>query len=271
VQVLSLPAHNPGPETGSGNSTYLVPGPHPLLIDAGVGDPRHLDAVARALGGAPLARVIVTHNHSDHAAGVTALAARWPGATFAKFPWPERDDRYAVHWAALEDGQVVEAGGGRLVVVWTPGHAPDHVCLFDPERKVLFGGDLLVRGSTVVIPASAGGSLARYLASLERVRALHPSRVLPAHGEPIDHAEALIDAYVEHRLQREGRILAALAGGAATPAAIVPLAYDDLRPELVAFARDSVLAHLVKLEEEGRVRREGERWRMENGECRMKN
>jgi len=261
VHVLTLPAHNPGPETGAGNNTYLVPGPRPLLIDAGVGDPRHLDEVGRALGNTPLARVIVTHNHSDHAAGVTALAARWPGAVFSKFPWPGRDGRYAVGWVPLEDGQVVEAGAGRLVVVWTPGHAPDHVCLFDPESKVLFGGDLLVRGSTVVIPASAGGSLARYLTSLERVRELHPSRVLPAHGDPIDHPEALIDAYVEHRLQRERRILEALAAGAATPASIVPLAYDALRPELVAFARDSVLAHLVKLEEEEKVRRDGEEWR----------
>ncbi len=265
MHVLTLPAHNPGPETGSGNNTYLVPGRHPLLIDAGVGDPRHLDEVARALGDAPLATVVVTHNHSDHAAGVTALAARWPGVTFRKFPWPGRDGRYAVGWVPLEDGRLVEVGGGRLAVVWTPGHAPDHVCLFDPESKLLFGGDLLVRGSTVVIPASAGGSLAQYLASLERVRTLHPSRVLPAHGEPIDHAEALIDAYVEHRRQRERRILEALAAGAANPATIVPLAYDALRPELVAFARDSVLAHLIKLEEERRVgRNENGEWRIED-------
>jgi len=265
VTLLRLPAHNPSPETLSGNNTYLVPGRRPLLIDAGVGDPRHIDEVARALGGEPLATVVVTHNHSDHAAGVTALGRRWPGVTFRKFPWPERDDRYAVGWVPLEDGELVEAGRGSLAVVWTPGHAPDHLCLFDRESKVLFGGDLLVRGSTVVIPASAGGSLAQYLASLERVRALHPSRVLPAHGEPIDHAEALIDAYLEHRRQRERRILEALAAGATTPAGIVPLAYDALRPELVAFARDSVLAHLIKLQEEGRVsRREEGGWRIEN-------
>jgi len=158
------------------------------------------------------------------------------------------------------DGQEVAAGDGRLVVVRTPGHAPDHVCLFEPESRLLFGGDLLVRGGTVVIPASAEGSLAQYLASLARVRALRPSRVLPAHGGPIDDAEALIDAYVAHRLDRERRVLDALAAGATTPAAIVPLAYDALAPALVAFARDTVLAHLIKLEEEGSVRREGEEW-----------
>ena len=239
-------------------------GPRPLLIDAGVGDSRHVEEVARALEGRPLAIVVVTHNHSDHASGVTALAARWPAATFCKFPWPERDDRYPVAWAPLRDGQEIEAGGRRLLVVWTPGHAPDHVCLFDEDSRVLFGGDLLVRGSTVVIPASTGGSLVQYLASLERVRDLHASRVLPAHGAPIEQVGALIDEYVEHRRQREARILEALAAGAATPDAIVPLAYDGLSPELVAFACDSVLAHLVKLESEGRIRKAGGEWRIEN-------
>jgi len=261
VRVLTISAYNPGPRTGAGNKTYLVSGASPLLIDAGVGDPRHLDEVARALGDAP-PRVIVTHNHSDHASGVTALAGRWPGATFFKFPWPGSDDRYDVGWTPLEDGQAVEAGDGRLVVVWTPGHAPDHVCLFDPESRLLFGGDLLVRGGTVVIPASAGGSLAQYLDSLDRVRALHPLRVLPAHGEPIDDPEALVDAYVEHRRGRERQILDALVAGAATPADIVSRVYEALHPGLVAFARDSVLAHLIKLEEDGRARRVGERWEL---------
>jgi len=265
VLALTIPAFNPSPQTGAGNNTYLLPGREPLLVDAGVGDPRHLDEVERALGGAPLARVVVTHHHSDHAAGIAAIAARWPDAARLKKPWPERDGRYGVSWAPVDDGDEIPAGDGSLVAVWTPGHAPDHLCLFDVESRTLFGGDLMVRGNTVVIPASHGGSLSQYLASLERVRRLHPARVLPAHGEPIDHAEALIDVYIEHRTQREAQILAALAGGASTPAAIVPRVYDALPPALIDFARESVLAHLVKLEGEGSVRRVAEKWEVGSG------
>ena len=260
-----LPAFNPGPLTGAGNNTYLIPGPEPLLVDAGVGDPRHLDALAEALGGVPLARVVVTHDHADHASGAAALLARWPGVTLLKMPWPGRDRRdgrggVRVDAAGRRRRPRGRPGDGfRLQVVWTPGHAPDHVCLFEPAGRVLFGGDLLVQNDTVVIPASDGGSLTQYLASLARVRALVPSRVLPAHGPAIDDPAALIDRYVEHRRAREAQILRALAAGPLTPADIVARVYVGLKPALVDFARESVLAHLVKLEEEGKVTREGGR------------
>ncbi len=258
MDLVALSAFNPSPLTGAGNNTYLIPGPEPLLVDAGVGDPRHLDAVAAALDGVPLARVVVTHNHSDHASGAAAVAARWPGVTLLKMPWPARD---RVAWTPLAEGDELAAGDVRLRVVWTPGHAPDHVCLFEPAGRVLFGGDLLVQNDTVVIPASHGGSLTQYLASLERVRALAPSRVLPAHGPAIDDVVALIERYVEHRRQRERQILRALASGPVTPADIVARVYVGLNPALEPFARESVLAHLVKLEEEGRaIRNEDGKW-----------
>jgi glyoxylase-like metal-dependent hydrolase (beta-lactamase superfamily II) len=147
-----------------------------------------------------------------------------------------------------------------LRVVTTPGHAPDHICLFDPASRTLFGGDLIVKGSTVMIPASAGGSLQDYLDSLQRVRALAPRRVLPAHGPPIDDPDALIAEYVAHRAQREEQVLAALASGARDPAAIVARVYVGLVPALVGAAEESVTAHLLKLESEGRVRRVGRGW-----------
>jgi len=257
--VIILTAFNPSPRTGAGNHTYLFTGPEPLLVDAGVGDPRHLEAIAAALGSTPLAQVVVTHNHADHASGVDALAARWPSAVFLKKPWPGRDDRHGVRWRPLEDGDLVRAGDVELTAVWTPGHAPDHLCLYDVARGELYGGDLLVRGGTVVIPASAGGSLAQYLASLERVRALAPVRVHPAHGPAIEDPAALIDEYVAHRELRESQVAAALASGDTTPAAITARVYPALDPALLDFAEDSVLAHLIKLEEEGRA------WRGPNG------
>jgi glyoxylase-like metal-dependent hydrolase (beta-lactamase superfamily II) len=273
MRVRLIPGHNPGPFTGSGTNTYLLPGAAPALIDAGPGDPRHLDEVAEALDpgdGTPpasLAWILVTHAHSDHAAGSAALVARWPRAIAAKLPWPEKDARYAVSFAPLADAEVVPAGDATLWVVHTPGHAPDHVCFFEPHSGILFGGDLVVNGGTVMIPASSGGSLAHYLASLNRVLDLQPRRILPAHGPPIEQPAPLLRSYLAHRRLRERQVLDLLAEGPLSIRDLVGLIYADLAGELRGAASESVLAHLVKLRDEGSVAEEGEpgtvsRWRL---------
>lgn len=259
MRVTTLHAGNPGPMTGSGNWTYLVPGDAPVLIDAGVGVPAHVDAILDAASGGP-AMVVVTHAHSDHIAGAPALHARAPQARFLKWPWPERDGRYAAPWSPLGDGQLIATGEGPLEVIHTPGHAPDHVALWHADSRTVFTGDLLVKGSTVVIPASAGGSLRAYLASLARVAALGPARALPAHGPAIDDPPALIASYVRHRQMRETQVLDALAAGDATPAAIAERLYPILEPALMPMAEESVLAHLWKLADEGRAVRDGDHW-----------
>lgn len=263
MRVTCIPAWNPGHYTGAGNNTYLLDGREPTLVDAGTGELRHLDAVAEALAGRPLARVLVTHAHSDHASGAPAIAARWPGVRFFKRPWPDRDARYAVPWQPIDDGDLVPAGDGTLRVLHTPGHAPDHLAFFDEASRVLFAGDLLVADSTVVIPASHGGDLVAYLASLERVRALAPTRVLPAHGPPIDDAAALVDRYLAHRRERERQVLAVLRElGTLTVDVLIARIYPDLAPELQTAARETLLAHLAKLEAEGRLLRDGDEWRV---------
>jgi glyoxylase-like metal-dependent hydrolase (beta-lactamase superfamily II) len=259
--ILSLPAFNPGPYTGQGNNTYLIAGREPLLVDAGVGDPRHLDAIAAALAGAPLARVLVTHNHSDHIKGIEAVAVRWPEAVLLKKSLPERDQKYAVRWTPVRDRDEVPAGDIRLRIFETPGHAPDHLCLFDETSRVLFAGDLLMRRGTVVIPPTHGGSLGQYLRSLEKMLALLPSRVLPAHGPPFDDAEEVIHRYLAHRLERQAQIVRALEEGAGDLDEVLSRVYVGLRGEMVGAARETILAHLIKLEEEGRAARDGEgRW-----------
>lgn len=256
MHFLVLPAGNPGPYTGrTGNNTYLLPGAEPALIDAGVGDPAHLDAIADALAGASLARVIVTHAHSDHAAGAKTIAARWPSARFLKMPWPDRDDRYDVAWDALQHGGQVRAGDEDLEVVHTPGHAPDHIALWHAASRTLFGGDLAVKGTTVVIPGGRGGSLSDYLRSLERVLALEPAVLLPSHGPAIHGAEiaGLVRGYIEHRQQRERQIVELLRAGPMTADALVAAMYPAVHPQLTEAARYSVLAHLLKLQAESRV------------------
>jgi glyoxylase-like metal-dependent hydrolase (beta-lactamase superfamily II) len=254
MKFFTLQANNAGVYTGrTGNNTYLLPGAEPALIDAGIGDPAHVAALDEHLRHAPLARVIVTHAHSDHASGAEAIAARWPAAEFVKMPWPDRDGRYAVTWRPLRDSETVRAGDVLLEAIHTPGHAPDHVCLWHESSRSLFCGDLASRGTSVVIPGGRGGSVREYLQSLERVIALQPAVLLPSHGPAIYDVERTLRHAIDHRLAREQQIVDLLAAAPRSIDALLAAMYPAIHPQLQAAARDSVLAHLVKLEEEGRV------------------
>src|SRR6266508_79154 len=234
---ILIAAGNPSEWTGpSGNNTWLLPGRAPALIDAGVGNPEHVEAVARALDGAPLARVLITHWHPDHVKGLPALRDRWSGLVVVE--------------AA---GAPVPAGDGQLEIIPTPGHSPDHLCFFDREAGDLYCGDLARKGGTIVIPARKGGDLRAYLASLALVRALAPRRLLPGHGPIVDDPAALIDEYLAHRQKREQQILQAILEGARTVDAIVRRVYPALPESLSDAAADSVRAHLKKLRDEGRA------------------
>jgi glyoxylase-like metal-dependent hydrolase (beta-lactamase superfamily II) len=248
--------------TGSGNWTWLLRGRVPTLIDAGVGEAGHLDELERALEGQRLAQVLVTHGHRDHAAGATAIARRMPSVRFLKMPWPERDRRWPVTWTAVLDGATIDAGDTPATVIHTPGHSPDHVCLWHEQTRTLFGGDLAIDGTTVWIPVSLGGDLTSYLASLDRVLALNSSRIYPAHGPVIDNPAALLRRYVAHRRDRERQIIDALRNGITTPGAIVASMYRGLGEGLAMRAEETVIAHLQKLERDGVARRDAEAWHM---------
>ena len=232
-----VPAGNPSEWTGpTGNNTWLILGREPALIDAGTGQPEHVESVARALDGAPLVRVLITHWHPDHVKGLPALKARWPKLT------------------VVDGGAApVQAGDGVLEIVPTPGHSPDHLCFFERASGDLFCGDLARRGGTIVIPASKGGDLKAYLESLRRIRALNPRRLLPGHGPIVDDPIGLIDEYLAHRAAREQQILKAILEGARTVPEIVRRVYPALPEALSDAAAESVRSHLAKLRDDGRT------------------
>jgi glyoxylase-like metal-dependent hydrolase (beta-lactamase superfamily II) len=243
-----LHAGNPSPLTGRGNNTWLIDGALPTLIDAGVGAPDHLDAISEALGDRPLARVLVTHGHADHASGVPALRERWPRLDVFKWPLPGEQGSHP-----LSDGQTLRAGDGELIVLHTPGHAVDHVCFWNRGARHLFAGDMVVAGTTVMIPAGRGGNLREYLGSLRQLKALDAERIYPGHGPVIDHPSDIIDEYLAHRDLRERQILACLRDGLTDPDLMVDRIYAGLDEKLRQAARLTVEAHLEKLREEGRA------------------
>lgn len=245
---LLVPAGNASAWTGpTGNNTWLLRGARPTLIDAGIGAPEHIDALDRALHGTPLLLVLITHSHVDHLSGWPTVNARWPGAGMRIHPGLRHDER-------------VPAGDSELRVVHTPGHSPDHCCFFDERSGDLYCGDLARLGGTVVIPATRGGNLAQYLDSLRRVSSLNSKRLLPGHGPIVEDPRGLIDQYLKHRAERDEQIVRAVRERPRTPAEIVREVYPDLASGLEQAARETVLAHLIKLRDEGRLRQDGESW-----------
>jgi glyoxylase-like metal-dependent hydrolase (beta-lactamase superfamily II) len=223
-------APNPSPLTLDGTNTWLVAG---WVVDPGPADPAHVDAVAAAAGEAA-AGIVLTHSHSDHAEGAEPLAARLGG--------PE---------VVLPDG---DGRVGPFAAIATPGHSPDSVCLL--HKRVLFSGDtVLGAGSVFVAPGQ--GSLAAYLASLERLMSLELDAICPGHGPVVDDPQAKLREYRDHRLEREAKVLAALAAGARTRDELLGHAWSEVdfaaAPLLRVAAAATLAAHLEKLAGEGRL------------------
>ena len=241
--VRRVLAPNPGPFTGPGTNTWVV-GDEPVkvVIDPGPDDAGHLAGIEKALGGAALGIVVVTHSHADHLELAEALAGRHH-AQVARFP-------------ELADGDVVRIGMLSLTALHTPGHAPDHLSLWMPDDHVLFSGDLILgRGSSMVTYPE--GDVAAYLRSLDRVADLEPRMLFPGHWDPVQDPPAKIAEYREHRLARERQVMDAVREQPGTAGELTRRIYapevGESEPLLQA-AEMTLRAHLRKLVDEGRVR-----------------
>lgn len=255
-RVLGL---NPGMMTGPGTNTYLVGRGDPILIDTGAGVPEYVPLLEGYLGERGFSqpsRVLLTHRHRDHLGGVEQLRARFRGLRVSKMR--HRDAALPEPIDDLRDGETVHGDGVTLVPVYTPGHASDHLCYYLVEERALFTGDVILGGSTTVIPAD-DGDLLEYLASLRRLLSLDVRRIYPAHGPVIEDGPGIIREYLEHRMLRERQIVEALGDHVETIPAIVKRIYVDVAPALHPVAALSVESHLKKLAREGRAREDKER------------
>lgn len=251
---------NPSPFTGPGTNTYLVGmnGDRPLIIDTGMGRPEWLELLRAHLaecGNPTLDRCLMTHGHPDHVGGGNQLQSLFPEITSFKHPWPEVDAGHGLDFTPIQHGECFEGGADyTLQAVFSPGHAPDHMCflLTNEDEKALFTGDVILGVGTTVIPRT-GGDLGAYLNTLRHLLELDVDRIYPGHGPVIENPQEKITFYLEHRLERETQILTELQGGAKSVTAIVKSIYRDYPENLHAAAGQSVTSHLDKLEAEGRV------------------
>jgi len=247
MKIDRILANNPGVFTGPGTNTWVLDDGHGevVIIDPGPVDTRHAKAVMTAVGTRKVVSVLVTHTHLDHAPLANPLARDLdvPAVGYAPGPLFEPDER-------LLDGATLPVGQLNLKVVHTPGHADDHLCF--RARDVLFTGDHILGGSSVMVE-----SMGPYLKSLEKLKNTGLERLHPGHGPDMEEPDAVIDWYLAHRRQRHEQVLEAVVGGYSTAPEIVQAVYTDVDPSLYPLAEQSVLAHLILLNEEGRIALEG--------------
>jgi glyoxylase-like metal-dependent hydrolase (beta-lactamase superfamily II)/8-oxo-dGTP pyrophosphatase MutT (NUDIX family) len=269
AHVVRVTAPNPGPMTGPGTNSYLVgAGTHWTVIDPGPAIAEHVralqDVAATLASGARIEHILVTHTHRDHSPGAAPLAAAtgapvW-GRCAAHPEW--QDDTFAPAHELADGERLALAPGVTLRVLHTPGHASNHLCYLFEGEKTLFTGDHVMQGSTVVINPP-DGDMAAYLRSLEALLGEDLEWLAPGHGFLVADPPGALRALIAHRLQREAKVVAALQRhlDAADVKALVPEVYDDVSRALHGMAERSLLAHLIKLEGDGRAAREAGAWR----------
>jgi glyoxylase-like metal-dependent hydrolase (beta-lactamase superfamily II) len=265
--IRIVPVRTPTLPPATHTNVYLVGEARLVAIDPASPWPDEqaaLDAVVDGLAaaGARVDLVFLTHHHVDHVSGARHLAERLGVGVAAHPRTAERVAGRVDVTRLVDDGERLDYGPAGLRALLTPGHAPGHLCLVDEAAQALIAGDMVASVGTIIVEPDDGGDMAEYLASLERLRALGARALLPAHGPPLvdDAVDAKLAFYVQHRLEREARVLGALDAEARSVDALVPPAYPDVPAALYPLAARSLLAHLIKLEREGRARRVGSGW-----------
>jgi glyoxylase-like metal-dependent hydrolase (beta-lactamase superfamily II) len=252
MKIRSITAPNPGPLTLDGTRTYLLG--DAVMIDPGPEIESHIDAIITAQPA--VKTILITHRHADHAPAAVAVKKKTGARIVA--PRDVLDD--SVVDERIAGAESIAVDGQRLEVIATPGHTAEHVCFLSPEGDLFSGDTILGAGTTAIFPPD--GNMADYLRSLRLLRERSPRTIHPAHGPTRKEGVAVIDYYINHRLEREQQVLNALAKGPSAIGELRASIYPDLDARLRTTAETQMLAHLIKLEEEGRVEQEKGRFRL---------
>ena len=249
--ISRIVADNPGRMTYHGTNTYLIQDTDGItVLDPGPDQPAHVADILRLSPG-PIVRILLSHTHRDHLGAVAALRAETGVQTYG---WHRSADSNFKPDVALADGDIV-AG---MEVVFTPGHAADHVCFARPDG-ILFSADHVMGWSSSVV-SPPGGDMSAYFASLNRMLDRNDTLYLPGHGPALNDPKPYVEALLEHRIARENAIAAVLKAAPNTTKGLVEALYSKIDPILKMAAERNVLAHLLKLEGEGRVTSRGDQW-----------
>lgn len=264
--VRRIIAGNGGPMTFTGTCSYIVGRGTVAIIDPGPDDADHIERLLAAVHGETVSHIVVTHTHRDHSPAVPALKAATGAMVVGCGPHrPSRelgpgegrvldaaaDTDFRPDWA-MADGDAVSGPGWSLAAVETPGHTANHLAFTLAEEETLFSGDHVMAWSTTVV-APPDGSMAAYMASIDKLRGLEHARYWPGHGGPVTEPQRFLRGLVQHRRQREAAILNRLGAGDDTIAAMVPVIYQGLAPALHGAAALSVLAQIEDLVLRGAV------------------
>lgn len=267
--IQMLPVRTPTLPPATHTNTFLVGTKEAVIVEPATPYREEQDLMvewvqaARLKGVEPVA-ILATHHHPDHVGGAMALRERLQLPLWAHAMTAQRLDGIVDIDMLIQDGERIVLDGPTptaLSALHTPGHAPGHLCFIDEATGMMIAGDMVASVGTIIVEPTDGDMLL-YLESLRKMSVLEPTALLPAHGDVIPQPQAILSFYIEHRLMRERKVLEALEsrGKPSRPRHLVEKAYDDTPKHLWPLALRSIESHLIKLERESRVLKEGDRW-----------
>jgi glyoxylase-like metal-dependent hydrolase (beta-lactamase superfamily II) len=267
--IEMLPVRTPTLPPATRTNSFLIGTGEAVLVEPATPYREEQDLMvqwvqsARLRGVEPVA-ILATHHHPDHVGGAMALRERLQLPLWAHAMTAQRLDGIVEIDRLIQDGERIQLDGPTptaLTAVHTPGHAPGHLCFIEEASNIMIAGDMVASIGTIIVEPTDGDMLL-YLESLRNMSTLEPAGLLPAHGTLIEQPQAILNFYIEHRLMRERKVVDALEarGKASRPRHLVASAYADTPKALWPLALQSIEAHLIKLEREGRVWKEGDRW-----------
>ena len=257
--IRRITAGNGSVFTGPGTNTYLVGDEEVTVIDPGPAMGEHIDTILKA--SKKIKQVLVTHTHPDHSPGVRLIKEALDVPAFGMLTKTTKNqDRTFIPERVLKHGELFKEKEFTLEVVHTPGHASNHLCFILQEEKFIFSGDHIMSGSTVVI-GPPDGNMKQYIESLEKLKDYDVEKIAPGHGDILESPHQVADWIINHRLEREKKVFSALQDATrGTPESLVERVYADVDASLFPIAKASLLAHLIKLEEDKVIKREGEEY-----------